>query len=81
MSSRIVQQLRHPRTGEKMHRVITDPRGITLQQYHKIDADAVRAFGNDNVRTVGENIIKEGTNGSQWEVVTSPCPDQGYEVQ
>ena len=70
MSSRIVQQLRHPRTGEKMHRVIHDPRGITLEQYRKIDRDAVRAFGNNNVRTEGKNI--GGIDGHQRQVTSGP---------
>lgn len=73
MSSRIEQQLRHPRTGEKMHRVIHDPRGITLEQYRQIDADAVRAFGLNNVRTLGFHIIKEGTDGNKRKVSIKSC--------
>lgn len=70
MFSRIEQTLIHPRTGEKMYRVIVDPRGINLSQYRKIDLDAVRSFGSMNVVTKG-TFIRRDDDDSKWTSLTT----------
>lgn len=39
--------------GKPIHQTISDPRGITYEEYRDIDLAAVTAFGNDGTKTKG----------------------------
>lgn len=39
--------------GKAVHQTISDPKGISYEEYARIDKDAVTAFDNDGTRTEG----------------------------